>query len=497
MCGIAGSRGVGTDEPVRRMVSRLTHRGPDGSGVITADGVTLGHTRLAILDVEAGRQPMQYGQYWISYNGEVYNHRDLRARHFPERTFRTRSDTETVLRLYARYGPSCVELLDGMFAFAVADEGEVFLARDPYGIKPLYYGERDGVFYFASEIKALAQLTRDIREFPAGHWYHSSFGLSRYRARVGAARLDKISSPEQALPVIRDVLGDAVQKRLMSDVPLGVSLSGGLDSSIIAVLARATLDRLDSFAVGMTGSADLAYAREAAEFLGTRHHEYVYTERDITEALPDILFYLESFDPALVRSAVANYFLARLASDRVKVILGGEGADELYAGYAYLRGMTQARQLQSELVAITDGLHNTNLQRTDRMSMAFGLEMRVPFLDVASVRLALSLPAAWKIPRPGRQEKALLRCAFADELPAGVVNRPKQKYSQGAGSAGVIAAVADLCVSDADFAAERARLWCEWRFRLANKEALYYYRILRRYYADACIFPTLGVSRSL
>ena len=501
MCGIAGAYKKSAAEPVKRMTDQLMHRGPDGSGIDCAGEATLGHTRLAILDVESGQQPMRQGQRWISYNGEIYNHQNLRTRFLAGHVFRTHTDTETALHMYARYGPRCVEWLDGMFALAIVDDDGLYLARDPLGIKPLYYGAQDGTLYFASEIKALAKVTRDVHEFPAGHWYHTTTGLRHYRAREATPgqpeQRGNLTDPQQALPVIRDTLRRAVHKRLMSDVPLGVSLSGGLDSSIISALACEAVDRLDSFAVGMDGSSDLLAAREVAAFLGTRHHEFVYTEREILDALPDILFHRESFDPALVRSAVANYFLARLSSEHVKVILGGEGADELYAGYAYLGEIDQPRQLQAELVSITASLHNTNLQRTDRMSMAFGLEMRVPFLDMASVRLALGLPAAWKLHRTDRREKALLRNAFAELLPDRIVKRPKEKYSAGAGSAHVMARLADEAVSDADFVAERTRLKAEWDYDLPNKEALYYYRVLRSCFSDESVFPTMGASRSL
>jgi asparagine synthase (glutamine-hydrolysing) len=225
----------------------------------------------------------------------------------------------------------------------------------------------------------------------------------------------------------------------MADVAVGVSLSGGLDSSIVTLLAREGVEDLHSFGVGVAGSEDLAAARQVASFLGTHHHEFVYTEHDIEAVLPDVLYYLESFDPALVRSAIPNYFLARLAVEHVKVMLTGEGADELYAGYAYLNDFTDPAALQEELVGITAALHNTNLQRTDRMSMAHGLEARVPFLDVQSVALALRMPPTWKVHTSERPPKALLRQAFAAHLPAEIINRPKQKFSQGAGSADLLA----------------------------------------------------------
>ena len=308
---------------------------------------------------------------------------------------------------------------------------------------------------------------------------------------------EPIVDEAQALRAIRATLEGAVRKRLMADVPLGISLSGGLDSSIVAYLAREDVERLDTFAVGMEGSADLAAARVVARRLGTRHHEYVYTEQEVREVLPEVIYALESCDVALVRSAVPNSFLARLAADHVKVILTGEGADELYAGYAYLRGLDDPAALHQELRHITGALHNTNLQRADRLAMAFGLEARVPFLDVESVALAFHLPAAWKRCSEQRPEKALLRAAFADCLPEAILTRPKQKYAAGAGSADAIARLAEDAISDEEFALTREQLEARWNYRLPNKEALYYYDILREHYWDEWILPEIGRSRGV
>jgi asparagine synthase (glutamine-hydrolysing) len=233
-----------------------------------------------------------------------------------------------------------------------------------------------------------------------------------------------------------------------------------------------------------------------ADYLDTIHHEYVYSIQDMVQALPDVLYYLESFDPALVRSAIPNYFLAKLASEYVKVILTGEGADEIYAGYDYLARFEVSEELQDEMVRITNALHNTNLQRADRMSMAFGLEARVPFLDVQSIALALGIPADWKLHHQ-QIPKALLRQAFVEDLPEDIVKRPKEKFSKGAGSSDLITQYADAKISDRDFALERKRLKEEWGYPLQNKEALHYYYILRDFYEDEWILPGMGKSRSL
>jgi len=497
MCGIAGALNQPANENVQQMVAKLAHRGPDGHGVQPLDHATLGHTRLAILDIAGGHQPMQYEDAWIAFNGEIYNYRELQRKYLPEQNLKTHSDTEVLLHLFKKFGPEFIKLLDGMFAFVIYRNGETLMARDPLGIKPLYLGKSaDGATtYFASEIKTLQGFASSIQEFPAGHWLHSKTGWHRYyniRETVQAFN----GSEADALPIIRETLYNAVQKRLLADVPVGVSLSGGLDSSIVSMLACKGTEQLHSFAVGVEGSEDLAAAQQMSEFLHTQHHQLIYNEADMVKALPEVLYYLETFDPALVRSAIPNYFLAKLTSDHVKVFLTGEGADEIYAGYEYLSDFTNPDALQNEMIEITEALHNTNLQRADRMSMAFGLEARVPFLDVKSVATALGFPPAWKL-HNGRVPKHLLRQAFADELPENIVHRPKQKFSKGAGSSDLIAELAEREISDADFLSESKRLQDKWNYTLNNKEALYYYNTIREHYDDTFLFNTMGHSRSL
>lgn len=497
MCGIAGSFERPASQTVKRMVKNISHRGPDGHGVTDVPNGTLGHARLAILDVAGGHQPMQYRGTSIAFNGEIYNYRELKHTHLPDLHLKTNSDTEVLIHLYRRFGPECVELLDGMFAFAIQHNKDMFLARDPIGIKPLYYGtsKDEKQFFFASEIKALVGLVESIKEFPAGHWYHSRVGWHKYYQLEETIRPFD-GTEDDALPAIRSMLREAVQKRLLADVPVGVSLSGGLDSSIVTALAREETEQLHSFAVGVAGSSDLAAARQISQYLDTIHHEYVYSTQDMVEALPDVLYHLESFDPALVRSAIPNYFLAKLSSEHVKVILTGEGADEVFAGYDYLARYETSEELQNEMLYITNALHNTNLQRADRMSMAFGLEARVPFLDVEAVSLAMGIPADWKLHR-SRIPKALLRQSFAGDLPKEIVNRPKEKFSKGAGSSDLIIQCADHEISDQEFSSEYQRFKQEWDYELQNKEALYYYQMIREFYDDECILPTMGSSRSL
>lgn len=497
MCGIAGVFQEPASQTVKKMIGNIAHRGPDGRGVVDVPNGTFGHTRLAILDIEGGSQPMDYQDTSIAFNGEIYNYKDLKRAYLPEMHVKTHSDTEVLIHLYRKMGPEMVNHLNGMFALAIQHNGEMFMARDPLGIKPLYYGKNadDSRFFFASEIKALVGQVDRIKEFPAGYWYHSRLGWhSFYELKDSIRPFD--GAEHEALSQIKSTLRNAVYARMLADVPVGVSLSGGLDSSIVTALAREETEHLHSFAVGVEGSPDLDAARQISRYLDTVHHEYIYSTQDMVEALPKVLYHLESFDPALVRSAIPNYFLAKLASEHVKVILTGEGADELYAGYDYLARYEEPEKLQDEMLHITNALHNTNLQRADRMSMAFGLEARVPFLDVESVSFAMGIPADWKL-HEDRVPKALLRQSFANDLPDEIVNRPKAKFSKGAGSSELILKQAVDEISDSDFSSERQRLKEDWDYNLQNKEALYYYRVLRGFYDDAWILPTMGNSRSL
>jgi asparagine synthase (glutamine-hydrolysing) len=494
MCGIAGVFNKQAPSDIERMLQKIEHRGPDGQGIQDLPFGTLGHQRLAIIDIEGGHQPMCVENAWIVFNGEIYNYPELAREHLEGDSLFSHSDTEILLRLYLKYGPECVKLISGMFAFAILRGEELFLARDPLGIKPLYFSIGENGFYFASEIKALTAVTDDIYEFPPGTWYHSQTGWHTYY-EVRSINLP-LQTEEEAIQSIRLALKDAVHLRMIADVPVGISLSGGLDSSIIAMLASKETEHLHSFAVGTQGSEDIIAARKMANILRTCHHERIYNEDEMLAALPKVIYHLESFDPALVRSAIPNYFLAEMACQYIKVILTGEGADEIYAGYDYLHSYQGAQELQREMVSITSALHNTNLQRADRIAMAFSLEARVPFLDVRSVTLGLSLPPEWKFHRD-KPAKFLLRQAFAADLPEEITNRPKQKFSVGAGSSDILARLAEREISDTEFETEFARLLAQWDYELPNKEALYYYRILREYYKDRWIFPTMGQSRSL
>lgn len=454
MCGFTAYVGAGGDrrlEEARRMAELLRHRGPDDAAAQSAGASALAHRRLSIIDVAGGRQPLtnEDGRAALVCNGEIYNFRALRSRLEGRHRFATNSDSEVILHLYEEKGADCVRELDGMFAFVLTDGDRFLAARDAFGIKPLYVGrDRDGGgLWFASELKALPADCRHVAEFPPGTLM-TEHGARRW---FEPPWLEPASDPEPGdAGALRGELERAVEKRLMSDVPLGVFLSGGLDSSAIAAIVRRSIPDLHSFAVGLDGSPDLLAARRAAEHIGTRHHEYVYTRDEAEAAVEHVIAHLESYDPALIESSVPCYFVSKLASQHVKVVLSGEGADEVFAGYGYFADIRDPAALHAECTRLLLGLHNMNLQRVDRMTMAHALEGRVPFLDLAFVARAMRQDPALKT-IDARPEKWLLRRAVSDLLPPEIVWRTKQEFAHGSGSASALSEHAQRAVSDADF----------------------------------------------
>jgi len=436
MCGIAGIVGAKDPKSVRDMMDRLTHRGPDAEGMFVADGgdCVLGHTRLSIMDPKGGNQPIYNEDRTkaVIANGEIYNFPRLLPKLSKTHTFGTTSDSEAILHLYEDLGPSVVNHLDGMYSFAIYDGKDIFVARDPVGIKPLYYGKRDGAFLFSSELKALSRACDIIWEMPPGTCYHSSEGFRTFYMVPDVVPEDL--PEEYFIKLIRETLEECVVKRLMSDVPLGAFLSGGLDSSIICGLARKHLGRFHTFSVGTEGSRDIQAARMLSKYLDTVHHEYIMTPGEVKKKLPEIIYYLESFDQDLVRSAIPCYFTSRLAAEEVKVILTGEGSDELFAGYTYYKDIHNNDILHGELKRSVEALHNINLQRVDRMTMAHSIEGRVPFLDRDMIKMALRIPVRYKLKGAPPVEKWILRKAFDDLLPHEIVWRDKEQFDEGSGS---------------------------------------------------------------
>jgi asparagine synthase (glutamine-hydrolysing) len=460
MCGFAGTWGEQNENLTATMMKRLVHRGPDAEGMWSSGQGVLGHQRLSIMDPAGGNQPIlsEDRQRVIVGNGEFYNFPTLRRQLEGRHAFRTRSDTEAALHLWEEQGTSVAEQLDGMFAFAIVDGENLFLARDPIGVKPLYVGTRPQGCVFASELKALVGVADRVGEFPPGSWYHSKQGYQ------GFYNVPDVGPEERSVAEhcrhIRAGLERAVEKRMMSDVPVGAFLSGGLDSSIIAALVRQNVDELHTFAVGVAGSRDLKAARTVARHLDTIHHEYVLTLDEVLEKLPEIVYHLESFDQDLVRSAIPCYFTSRLAAEHVKVILTGEGADELFAGYSYYRCVRGEEVLHRELRRSVQALHNVNLQRVDRLTMAHSIEGRVPFLDTELIGLAQTVPACLKLrhsPSGDWQEKWILRKACEDLLPAEITWRAKAQYDEGSGTVDLLSHGLDRFLPNEEVGSYRVR----------------------------------------
>jgi asparagine synthase (glutamine-hydrolysing) len=437
MCGITGIWGQTNPILVKSMMDKIAHRGPDAEGMYAPANQSgnLGHRRLSIMDPKGGDQPI-YGEVptrAIIANGEIYNFPQLRSSLQQQSDFVTSSDSEAILRLYEEKGVSAIKELDGMYAFAIADGDNLLVARDPIGIKPLYYGEIEGAWVFASELKAISQYCKDVKEFPPGSYYHSDKGFSTFYS-VPDLYPDNNTDVEALIQRVRQTVEESVIKRLMSDVPLGAFLSGGLDSSIIAAVAKQHQEQLHTFSVGIGDSRDLSAARKVSAHLGTIHHEYIITPEEVTAKLPEIIYYLESFDQDLVRSAIPCYFTSRMAAEYVKVILTGEGADELFAGYTYYKDIPDEDVLHKELRRSVSGLHNINLQRVDRMTMAHAIEGRVPFLDLNMIELGQQIPANLKLVGEPLVEKWILRKAFEDMLPQEIVWRKKEQFDEGSGT---------------------------------------------------------------
>ncbi|GEL76958.1 asparagine synthase B [Tenuibacillus multivorans] len=498
MCGIFATTGNMAETLVNDVLQSMHHRGPDEGKDIKLDNFHLGHRRLSIIGLHDGIQPIhnEDKSKWIVCNGEIYNYLTLKKEIKNNVDFLTESDSEVVLKIYEEEGIEGVRKLDGMFAFFIADdENNTFLAaRDTLGIKPLYYGrDKTGQLLFSSELKTLYLVTDDVHEFPAGHYYTPETGFVCYRkieSPVNADIYDQ-QSLDKITMQINEELTSAVKKRLLADVEVGVLLSGGLDSSLISAII-ANLNEsgqpVKSFCVGSEDSEDLVRAREVAEAIGTEHHEYIYTKQELIDVLPKVIYHLESFEPSLVRSALPNYFVSKLAAQHVKVILSGEGADELFAGYDYLREFKDDQCLNHEVIRIINSLHNINLQRADRMSMAHSLELRVPFLDLELIEHALKIPAKHKLHTEERMEKWILRKSFDGLLPDQILWRKKEEFSAGSGALEILEQHANNTITDEAF----KKLNLDAPIDLRSKQEALYYKIYKEIFPQASAIDAVG-----
>ncbi|WP_277111290.1 asparagine synthase B [Chryseobacterium taklimakanense] len=460
MCGIvclfdAKQKTESLRPQVLEMSKKIRHRGPDWSGIFQDEKTIMSHERLAIVDPTSGKQPLysQDGKIVLAVNGEIYNHQELR-KEFPEYGFQTQSDCEVILALYQRDGKNFLEKLNGIFAFALYDsEKEIFLVgRDHMGICPLYHGwDKHGNYYAASELKALEGVCNKIETFLPGHFLYSEDGyeLQKWYQRDWED-FENVKDNETDLAKIRKGLEDAVHRQLMSDVPYGVLLSGGLDSSIIsAVTAKyarnriesgdtqeAWYPRLHSFAVGLVGSPDLLAARKVADHIGSIHHEIHFTVQEGLDAVRDVIYHLETYDVTTVRASTPMYLLARvIKSMGIKMVLSGEGSDELFGGYLYFHKAPNAKEFHEETVRKLSKLHLYDCLRANKALMSWGIEGRVPFLDKEFMDVAMTINPKDKMvdKAEGKIEKWVLRKAFEDLLPESVAWRQKEQFSDGVG----------------------------------------------------------------
>ncbi|WP_300812449.1 asparagine synthase B [uncultured Bacteroides sp.] len=525
MCGIACIFNIKEQTPELRqkaltMAKRIRHRGPDWSGIYCGGSAILAHERLSIVDPQSGGQPLYSPDHRqvLAVNGEIYNHRDIRAEFAGQYDFQTGSDCEVILALYRRYGTDFIERLSGIFAFALYDEerDEFLIARDPIGVIPLYIGrDADGTVYCASELKALEGLCDTYEPFLPGHYYWSREGGMRRWYKRDWTDYEAVRNRYTSLPAeeawqaqvadVRTALEDAVRRQLMSDVPYGVLLSGGLDSSVISAVAKLYADRrietdgqqaawwpqLHSFAVGLKGAPDLEKARLVAEHIGTVHHEIHYTIQEGLDAIRDVIYYIETYDVTTVRASTPMYLLARvIKSMGIKMVLSGEGADEVFGGYLYFHKAPDAQAFHEETVRKLSKLHLYDCLRANKSLSAWGVEGRVPFLDKEFLDVAMRLNPAVKM-CPGREiEKRVVREAFAPLLPEAVAWRQKEQFSDGVGYSWIdtLKAMTAAAVSDEQMARAAERFPIN---PPQNKEEYYYRSIFEEH------FPSDSAARSV
>ncbi len=515
MCGIAGIFNIKTQsEELRtkalRMARKLRHRGPDWSGIYCGGTAILAHERLSIVDPQSGGQPLYSPnrKQVLAVNGEIYNHRDIRARYAGKYDFQTGSDCEVILALYHDKGIHFLEELNGIFAFALYDEerDEFFIARDPIGVIPLYIGrDSDGTIYVGSELKALEGFCESYEPFLPGHYYYSREAAMKPWYSREWTDYETVKNNPADVNELRESLQKAVQRQLMSDVPYGVLLSGGLDSSVISVIAKqyaakrietdghsdAWWPQLHSFAIGLKDAPDLSKAREVAEYIGTVHHEINYTIQEGLDALRDVIYFIETYDVTTVRASTPMYLLGRvIKSMGIKMVLSGEGADEIFGGYLYFHKAPDARSFHEETVRKLSKLYLYDCLRANKSLSAWGVEGRVPFLDKEFLDVAMRLNPAAKM-APGKTiEKKIVREAFAHMLPESITWRQKEQFSDGVGYSWIdtLKALTAAAVSDEqlEHAAERFPINTP-----LNKEEYYYRSIFEEH------FPSESAARSV
>lgn len=505
MCGFVGMFDIEDDsslyrEQVLKMSKKIRHRGPDWSGIYQGDNVILSHERLSIVDPLSGKQPLysKDKKIVLAANGEIYNHLDLREKYCKDYDFQTNSDCEIIIALYVAKGPDFIEDLNGIFAFALYDSENDFylIARDHMGIIPLYQGwDVNGHYYVASELKALEGICPSVCTFPPASVYDSKSKKVQTWYKRDWMEYDNVKNNGGSPEVIRTALEAAVKRQLMSDVPYGVLLSGGLDSTVISAIVakfaaervethdkeKAWWPRLHSFAIGLKGSPDLAAAKIAADYLGTVHHEVHFTVEEALDAVEDVIYHLETYDITTVRAATPMYLLARvIKSMGIKMVLSGEGSDELFGGYLYFHKAPNAKEFHEETVRKLSKLHLYDCLRANKSLAAWGVEGRVPFLDKEFMDVAMSINPDLKLCND-RIEKWVLREAFKDIVPKEVCWRQKEQFSDGVGYNWIdsLKALTDKLITDVQFDNIKNRFPINTP---ATKEEAYYRILFSRHF---------------
>jgi asparagine synthase (glutamine-hydrolysing) len=486
MSGIVGILSTDEKNILPKMFEKIKHRGTSKPVMWTGPYGALGASGISGVNEIPGPAITPSGDRAIVMDGRFSNYQQLLGM-LEVHQLEEDSDTEVILHAFEDLGSRLFDILEGEFALAIFDKNRMILARDRLGIRPLYYGFRNGDLCFASEIKALVEIVDEVHEFPPGYFLDSEKGLFPYQPY-----LPEDVQPDGALDSAKqlaDHLVAAVERAIPEGAQVGVWLSGGVDSSIVAALARNYVEKLYTFSAGVEDGPDLAYARQVAQHIGSEHYEKIYSFDEMLAVLEKVIYHLETFDAPLVRSAVANFMVSELASDYVPFVLSGEGGDELFAGYSYQKEHESEVELLLSVQNAIGALHNTALQRVDRSAAAHSTAVGVPFLDPAVVRYALAVPVRWKIRGPDSIEKWPLRKSLEEMLPEDIIWREKAKFWEGAGSANFLAVHAQEVISDEEFEKERN---LSKDFRLRSKEELLYYRIFKRLFGDKVPLVEIG-----
>ena len=498
------------------MIKKVRHRGPDWSGIYTSQNAILAHERLAIVDIKSGSQPILSldKNLILAVNGEIYNHLSIRNDKSIKYDYQTNSDCEVILSLYKNKSIDFLNDINGIFSFIIYDKNNnsILVARDPIGVIPLYMGsDKNGNLLFASEMKCLVGICNDIKEFPPGTYMNEKLKYPVKYYTKSWMNYNNVSENKTIVKNIKKSLEDSVKRQLMSDVPFGVLLSGGLDSSIIASIVKkfskkriesnnkndAWWPQIHSFAIGLKNSPDLIASKKVSEYLKTIHHEIVFTIQEAIDSINDVIYYLETYDVTTVRASTPMYLMARyIKSMGIKMVLSGEGADEIFGGYLYFHKAPNDEEFHNETIRKINKLHLYDCLRANKSLAAWGVEGRVPFLDLDFLDISMNINPKDKMVKPNKIEKSILREAFKGDLPDEILWRQKEQFSDGVGYSWIdsLKEFTNNNISDFDFN-NRKKLYPINTPQ--SKEEFYYRMIFNKYYLDECSVKCVPYSKSV